>query len=198
MLSDRALLAFLVASLATSFVYLQMTSGLALHTHAAGLSTSDFGLLMALNGIVITCCELPLIAVTQRLPARGVMACGQLLIGIGFALTGLAHALTVARCDGSRLDARRDGQRPGRLGVCRGARSLAPAAVAMRELRASPGRSAPCSAPGIGGVLFGVNQSLLWLLCLALGIGAAALIGFGPHRRLPATEVNLEGGLETN
>ena len=40
---------FLISSLAVSFVYLQMTTGLALHTNAAGLSTSDFGLLMGLN-----------------------------------------------------------------------------------------------------------------------------------------------------
>jgi hypothetical protein len=57
---DGPLIAFLVAGLATGFVYLQMTSGLALHAHASGLSSADFGLLMALNGIVITCCELPL------------------------------------------------------------------------------------------------------------------------------------------
>lgn len=193
-LTDRALVSFLIASLAASFVYLQMTSGLALHTHASGLSTSDFGLLMALNGTIIIFCELPLTSITQRLPARAVIACGQLLLGVGFALTGLAHALPALGATvmiwtlGEMLNA------PVSSAYLTG---LAPAHLRGRYVGAQSTVWAlgAVLAPGLGGILFGFNERLLWLLCLVLGIGAATLMAFGPHRQAERGETELERGL---
>jgi MFS family permease len=53
-------------------------------------------------------------------------------------------------------------------------------------------------APGLGGILFGIDERLLWLSCLVLGVVAAALIAFGPHRHAVPTdkEAMLEGVLE--
>lgn len=181
MLADRALVVFLASSLLTSFVYLQMTSGLALHTHAAGLSTSDFGLLMAVNGALVTVFELPLTSVTQRLPARAVMTCGQLLIGVGFALTGLAHALpalalTVAvwtlgeMVNAPVAQAYMTGLAPAHMrGRYSGAQSFTWALGAVL-------------GPALGGFLFGLGENVLWLTCLGCGVAAAALIALGPHR----------------
>jgi MFS family permease len=194
--TDRALVAFLVASLAVSFIYMQMTTGLALHTHASGLSTSDFGLLMGLNGSIIICCELPLTSITQRLPTRGVMACGQLLLGIGFALTGLAHALPALAATvmvwtlGEMVNA------PVASAYLTG---LAPAHLRGRYMGAQSTTWALGSvlAPGLGGILFGLDERLLWLSCLVLGIGAAALMAFGPHRQAAKTEPKADARLES-
>ena len=65
------------------------------------VSRAAYGTLAALNGIIIVVVELPLTTVTRRYPARPVIALGWLLVGVGFALTGLADtafalALTVA------------------------------------------------------------------------------------------------------
>ena len=195
--ADRALIAFLFASLATSFVYLQMTSGLALHTHASGLSTSDFGLLMGLNGVIIICCELPLTSITQRLPARAVMACGQLLLGIGFALTGLAHALPAL---GATVMVWTLGEMVNAPVASAYLTGLAPAHLRGRYVGAQSTTWAfgAVLAPGLGGFLFGIDERLLWLSCLVLGVVAAALIAFGPHRHAAPTdkEETLESVLE--
>jgi MFS family permease len=199
--ADRALLAFLVASLATAFVYLQMTTGLALHTHASGLSTSDFGLLMGLNGAIIICCELPLTSITGRLPARAVMACGQLLLGVGFALTGLAHALPVL---GATVMVWTLGEMVNAPIASAYLTGLAPAHLRGRYVGAQSTTWAlgAVLAPGLGGLLFGIDERLLWLSCLALGIVAAALIAFGPHRQAERTETEMDmkagSVLETN
>ena len=173
-----------------------MTTGLALHTNAAGLSTSDFGLLMGLNGAICICCELPLTSITQRLPARGVMVCGQLLLGIGFALTGFAHALPALAATvmvwtlGEMVNA------PVSSAYLAG---LAPAHLRGRYLGANSTTWAlgTVLAPGLGGILFGIDERLLWLSCLVLGIAAAALIALGPHRHAAHSEIEADTRMES-
>jgi MFS family permease len=184
---DGPLIAFLVAGLATGFVYLQMTSGLALHAHASGLSSAYFGLLMALNGIVITCCELPLTSLTQRLPPLPVMATGQLLLGVGFGVTAFAHTLpallgTVGVWTlGEMVNA------PVSSAYLAG---LSPMHLRGRYAGASSSTWAVATvlAPGLGGILFGIDERLLWLTCLVLAVVAALVLVLGPHRRPVAAE----------
>ncbi|MGZ4400124.1 MAG: MFS transporter [Gaiellaceae bacterium] len=193
-LADRALLAFLAAGLATAFVYLQMTSGLALHAHASGLSSADFGLLMAMNGIVITFCELPLTSLTQRLPPLPVMAAGQLLLGIGFGVTAFAHTLPALLGTVSIWTMGEMVNAPVSSAYLA---SLSPEHLRGRYAGAqsSTWALATVLAPGLGGVLFGIDERLLWLTCLLLAVTAASILLLGPRRRvIAAAEPELEIG----
>jgi len=93
-LRDRAFTLFLLASVLATFVYFQQQSTLPLHvTRVAELSSADFGLLLAFNGILIVLLELPLSSITMRLPARWMIATGFALVGLGFALTATARSM---------------------------------------------------------------------------------------------------------
>ena len=50
-------------------------------------------LLPSLNGLLVALFELPLSSITMRFPARWCPAAGFVLVGLGFALTALAHTL---------------------------------------------------------------------------------------------------------
>jgi MFS family permease len=87
-LADRTLVRFLLMTLVAEFVYIQTTVGLPLHVSDVGLSARDFGLLIGLNGLVVLVLELPTAAVVSRYRLPYVLAIGNLLVGIGLALTG--------------------------------------------------------------------------------------------------------------
>jgi len=91
-LRDGSFMIFCASSLLGAFVYLQANAGLPLHVRAEGHSAATYGLLMALNGLIIVCIELPFTAVTRRFPARPVMSTGVLLVGFGFMTTMWAHS----------------------------------------------------------------------------------------------------------
>jgi MFS family permease len=93
MRGDRRLHRMLLAQLAISVVFLQMSSTFGLHVTGAGLSSAVYGALISMNGVLVVLFELPLITVTQRLPVRRTIAVGYALIGLGFALAGFAHTL---------------------------------------------------------------------------------------------------------
>lgn len=93
MRGDRRLHRMLLAQLAISVVFLQMSSTFGLHVTGAGLSPAVYGALISMNGVLVVLFELPLITVTQRLPMRRTIAAGYALIGIGFALAAWAHTL---------------------------------------------------------------------------------------------------------
>jgi MFS family permease len=94
-LADRAFLMFLLSSLVISFVYFQGQSGsLPLHVvRVSGLPPSDFGLLLALNGILVVLLELPISSVTMHRPPKQMISLGFLLVGLGFGLTATARTL---------------------------------------------------------------------------------------------------------
>jgi MFS family permease len=70
--ADRVFLMFLIAMLLAAFVYLQSYSTFSLQVRALGFSTSVYGGLIALNGLLIVLLELPLTSWTQhRAPPPG-------------------------------------------------------------------------------------------------------------------------------
>jgi MFS family permease len=83
-LADRGFLLFLGAVLLTAAVYAQNVSTLPLHIREAGYAPSTYGLLQALNGIIVVVFELPVTAWTQHRPRTRMIALGQLLIGLAF------------------------------------------------------------------------------------------------------------------
>jgi len=94
-LRDKPFLLVLCAYLLAYFVYFQNISTVPLNVRASGLPIADYGLLLSLNGLVVILFELPITSLTQRLPARPVIAFGLFLLGTGFALTGAFHTLTL-------------------------------------------------------------------------------------------------------
>lgn len=90
---DKRLHKLLLAQLALALVFLQMSSTFGLHVTASGFSPAVYGALISLNGVLIVLFELPLITITQRLPARPTIAVGYILVGIGFALCGVAQTI---------------------------------------------------------------------------------------------------------
>lgn len=87
-LADRRLQRFLLMALISEFIYIQSTVGLPLHVDAVGLSPASFGLLMGLNGLLVLLFELPITSAVSRRRPEYVLAVGNVLTGVGLALTG--------------------------------------------------------------------------------------------------------------
>jgi MFS family permease len=82
-------------------IWFQGYATLPLDMRAHGLTTTQYGLAIALNGLVVVALSLPISALVTRLPRSYVLAGATLLLGIGFGLTALVstlplYALTVA------------------------------------------------------------------------------------------------------
>jgi MFS family permease len=75
-----------------ALVFCQPMATLALALTERGLSTAVYGALISTNGVLIIATEFWLSGRTRRYAPHRVMALGSLLIGGGFALTGLAGA----------------------------------------------------------------------------------------------------------
>lgn len=175
MLRDRAFVAFLVASVGITYVYLQSMSVLALHVKAEGLSTSDYGLLVSLNGLLVVFLELPIASVTQRLDARRVIAAGFFVTGLGFALTAYAGTMPLLAATvllwtvGEVVDA------PVSSAYVA---ALAPAHMRGRYMGAwgltwSLGLML---APSLGARAFAASPDAAWLACGVVGAVAAAVV----------------------
>ena len=96
---DRVMVGLMLVSLMVAFVFLQSLATLPLAMREDGLSPAAYGLVMAVNGIVIVIVQ-PLVG--HRLgrwdPSR-VLTFGILLTGLGFGATALASTtLTYAAC----------------------------------------------------------------------------------------------------
>jgi MFS family permease len=92
-LGDTRFLTFLLSTLAASMVFMQHISSYPLQITSLGYSSSVFGMLISLNGVLICLTELPLTTFTRRFPPRRVMVIGMLVFGTGFALTGVASTI---------------------------------------------------------------------------------------------------------
>ncbi|MEO5714740.1 MAG: MFS transporter [Luteolibacter sp.] len=83
-----------VAAFLITLSFLQMSSSYSLQTtEGAGLDERTYGFLMALNGIMIACMELPLIGFIRRFSPVKTIATGYSLIGIGMGINGLGASL---------------------------------------------------------------------------------------------------------
>ena len=83
-----------IAGFLITLVFLQMSSTYSLQTtEGAGLDERTYGLLMAFNGILIVCLELPLIGFTRRFSPVKVIAVGYVLLGAGMGINALGATL---------------------------------------------------------------------------------------------------------
>jgi MFS family permease len=189
--ADRAFLLMCGATLLQAFVYSQSYSTFALHVQAAGLSPTVYGILLSVNGALIVVAELPLIAVTMRLPVRAVIATGYALIGLGFAATGLAEtvpALVVAVVVwtvGEMIES------PVAAAFVAG---LAPAHLRGRYqgVWTSMFGIAFILGPALGAPLFQLSEPALWAVCGVLPILGAGLVLAVPRSRVHPVEDEAE------
>jgi len=174
-LADRGFLFMLAAVFLTAAVYMQNASTFALFvTQNLHYSTSTYGYLQAMNGVLVVLFELPISSWTQHRNRTHMVALGAALVGGGFAVLAFANAL------------------PGLLLMVviwtLGEIVESPATsafVADRAPEHARGRyqgalgmmyaSAAVAGPLIGTSVYHVSPSALWLGCGAVGLVAAAL-----------------------
>ncbi|MGF7233368.1 MAG: MFS transporter [Frankia sp.] len=90
-LADRRFAAFLAAAIVNAMVYVQYLAALPLAMRAAGFATVWFSVVVALNGLVVVTCELPMTTIVRRWPVRAVFPVAFPLLALGqicYALPG--------------------------------------------------------------------------------------------------------------
>ncbi|MEU3059204.1 MFS transporter [Streptomyces subrutilus] len=88
-LADRSFVLFLLAILGFSAVYTQYLSTLPLAVRERGLDIFVYGVLVAVNGLIVIACELVVTRTVQRWPARIATIAGILAVGVGLAAYAL-------------------------------------------------------------------------------------------------------------
>src|SRR5262249_17740246 len=164
----------------SGLVYMQQWVTLPLAVRASGLSAGAYGVIYAVNPIVVIAAQPLVLRLIDRLRAVPTMAVSSLIIGIGFGLTGFADSIPASavtvRCG-----------RMGEIGSTAVGPALAPE-TAPPQLRGryngligmAYGGSA-LLGPLAGTWLFGLSQSALWLTCLVTGaLAGAAVLALGP------------------
>jgi MFS family permease len=188
-IADRRLLRFLVMTFVAEFVYIQSTVGLPLHVHAVGLTAASFGLLIGLNGLLVLVFELPITGAVSRRRPEYVLAIGNLLTGVGLALTGFATGM-VLLCALVLMWTLGEMMYSSMANAYIG--GLAPPSMVGRYqglygavVTLGTGIGAP-----IGGVIYAGNPWALWTLIGIAGLLSAQLCL--PTRRSPATVAGAE------
>ena len=107
--SDGVFLQLVAVSFVFAMIFFNHISTLPLTvTGPAGYPASVFGGLVAVNGLVIALFEMGTVERLRRFRRLRVAAVGNLLAGLGFALTGVSLPLGLAAGDGRDLDRGRD------------------------------------------------------------------------------------------
>lgn len=173
-LRDRPFVRFLMATLCLTWVEFQLSSTLPLYVQSVGHSAATYGMLISINGVMIVLLELALIAWTQRFQPQVMIALGYALTGIGFALTGMGRsvgflAFTVviwtigemvyAPVTGAYVTGLAPERYRGRY-------------MGLWHLMWSAGM---LLGPSLGTLLYEYDQRLLWGTCLIMGLAAAGL-----------------------
>ncbi len=174
-LRDRPFLLFLGSSLALAFVYIQSLSTFPLQVKASGLSPAVYGALLSVNGLVIVLIELPITSVTQRFPARPVIALGSLLVGLGFGLNVVAHAVPLLA---TAVVLWTLGEIVGAPVASAFVADLSPERLRGRY-QAAWGVTFALGAilgPSLGATIFARSPNALWATCAGLGVLSAVLV----------------------
>ncbi|GAA5125633.1 MFS transporter [Luteolibacter yonseiensis] len=165
-----------IAGFLTTLVFLQMGCTYSLQTtQGAGLDERTYGLLMAFNGIIIACLELPLIGFTRRFSPVKVIAAGYLLLGAGMGLNVLGATLPVLILSMGIFTIGEMIAMPVSNGYMAG---LAPDEMRGRYqgVVSITWSSATMVGPTFGIMLYRFNPTVLWTCAFALSLAAACLM----------------------
>ncbi|MGW0555382.1 MDR family MFS transporter [Streptomyces sp. NPDC002926] len=183
-LADRTLVRFLLMTVVAEFVYIQSTVGLPLHVSDVGLSERDFGLLIGFNGLLVLALELPITGAVSRYRPEYVLAIGNLITGVGLALTGFTASMVLLAATvliwtlGEMMTS---SVAMAYLG------SLTPPHMVGRYqgLYGAAYTTGTGAGPLIGGAVYAIGPWALWALIGAAGLLAARLCL--PRRRAAST-----------
>lgn len=172
-LKDKVFMVFALSHTLVGVVFSQCGSTLPLYVTDQGLGPSEYGQIMALNGIMVVTLQLPVTHWVERRSRGLVLAAGSILVALGMGLTGLASglialALTVAVWTLGEVLLASSGQ----VVVA----ALAPEAIRARYFGAFSlsMNAAMVIAPGVGGfVLSHYGGQVLWTGSAALGLLSA-------------------------
>jgi MFS family permease len=89
--ADAPFMAFVGVTFLTGMIFFQHLVALPLDMRAHGLTARDFGLLIAINGVMIVLFQPFVASVLERLRRSRVLAVSAVLIGLGFGATVWAH-----------------------------------------------------------------------------------------------------------
>ncbi|MGW1865690.1 MFS transporter [Streptomyces mauvecolor] len=191
-----AVLVLLAAIVCVDLVYRQQYATLPVFLGDHGLDARVYGWLIAINGGVILCLELPAAHALRKRAPLTVIGSGLLLVGLGYAALvpsaslGAAVALMVSLTLGEILY---------KTTATAYVADQAPAHAQGRfqSLYAGASISGQVLAPPLGGALYASAPGLLWPLCA--GLAALAGLAVLGARRLPGAPAGADTGpsLET-
>lgn len=182
-LRDRVFLGFVSLNVLIAFVFMQHLSTLPIAMTGDGIPAQQYGLVIALNGVLIVAGQLFIPKLIKRYERSHVLAVAALIIGLGFGLTAFAdsaafYALTVLIWTvGEMLNS------PSSSTLTA---ALSPAALRGRYqgVMSLSWSVAGFAAPVLGGyVQQHLGDEVLWSMCGLIAIVAAALqLWAGPAR----------------
>ncbi|MEV6008997.1 MFS transporter [Streptomyces sp. NPDC051976] len=170
-----AVLVLLAAIVVTDTVYRQQYSTLPVFLADHGFGTAFYGALLAVNGGVILCLEIPATLALRRAAPLRIIGAGLVLVGLGYtalclgATTGTAIALLLLLTFGEILY-----KTPATAYVA----DHAPAGMQGRfqSLYAGASTTGTVLAPPLGTLLYAAAPALLWPLCAALAAAAGVIV----------------------
>jgi len=192
MLSDGSFMLLVTSAVLITFVYYQQIYALPLHVRDVGLTDSDFGLLLTLNGIIVVIFELPISALTMRRNPRSMLALGFILVGAGYALTGAATTLRMLALTVVIWSV---GEMIGAPISYSYVADLAPpdAGGRYQGLFGVAWGTGAITGPAIGGLLLSANPMWFWPLLAGAGVFAAAMVAaVRPRRWTEGTTVGFD------
>lgn len=174
MLADRGFVLMLVAIFLVALVFMQTATTFSLQVRDAGYSKFTYGWLLGLNGIIIVALELPITTWLQRGRGTRIIATGNLLTGLAFALIvastrlGLLVTVIVVWTFGEMLAAPRSATFVA---------DRAPTHARGRYQAVMGGAYAVAAVVGplLGTVLYSVRPALVWWGCGVCGVLSAVL-----------------------
>lgn len=183
--SDHLFLMFAAATLFVGMTYSQALSTLPLHMRRLGIAADDYGLLIAINGLMIVLLQLPITAWTGRFHRVHMVAAAAAITAVGFGLIGLAVARwQIALC----IMIWTIGEMMQSPYVSSIVADLAPADLRARYM----GVFSMCYSSGnmlgapIGGVILAhLGGGALWSGCAGIGLLAAGMYFRLRHRISP-------------
>lgn len=89
-ITDYPFMVFCLGTLLIGLVFMQAMSTFPLYLEQLGFSADDYGSVIALNGLLIVCLQLPLTTLLSRRHRGMVVVAGAIVLSIGFGLIGVA------------------------------------------------------------------------------------------------------------
>ncbi|MGW8886028.1 MFS transporter [Streptomyces sp. NPDC055749] len=175
LLARPAVLVLLAAIVCVDLVYRQMFSTLPVFLTDHGRSTQFYGWLLAINGGVILCLELPAAHALRKRAPLSIVGTGLLLVGAGYAAlipgAGALFAVTM-------MVSLTAGEILYKTTATAYVADQAPAHAqgTFQSLYAGASISGQVLAPPLGGALYATAPALLWPVCAVLAGGAGVAV----------------------